>query len=91
MLALMNLVLRIPDELAARLGAPGANLERQALEALVVDGYRGGRLSKDELARVLGLDGGDAIDGVLKAHEVYETCTVADINQEVATLAQLGF
>ena len=87
----MNLVLRIPDELAARLGAPGADLERQALEALVVDSFRAGRLNKDELARVLRLDGGDAIDGLLKAHDVYEPCTVDDVHRDVATLVQLGF
>ena len=47
----MNLILRIPDELATRLGAPSADLERQALKAIVVDGFRAGRLNKDELPR----------------------------------------
>ena len=87
----MNLTLRIPDDIAARLGATGPDLERQALEALVVESFRGGRLNKDELAQVLGLDGGDQIDGFLKAHDVFEPCTVEDISRDVATLAQLGY
>jgi hypothetical protein len=87
----MNLTLRIPDALAARLGGPGADLERLALEALVVDGFRAGRLNKDELGRALGLDGGDAIDGLLKAHDVFEPCSVEDVNREVKTLSKLGF
>ena len=87
----MNLTLRIPDEIAARLGATGAALERQALEALVADSFRAGRLNKDELAQVLGLDGGDQIDGFLKAHDVFEPCTVEDIHRDAATLAQLGY
>jgi hypothetical protein len=87
----MNLTLRIPDEIAARLGAPGLDLGRQALEALVAESFRAGRLSKDELAQVLALDGGDQIDGFLKAHDVFEPCTVEDINRDVATLARLGY
>ena len=87
----MNLTLRIPDEFAARLGATGPDLERQALEALVLEKFRAGHLNKDELAQVLGLDGGDQIDGFLKAHDMFEPCTVEDIDRDVATLAQLGY
>jgi len=87
----MNITVRIPDELAARLGASGLDLERQALEALVLEKFRAGRLNKDELAQVLGFDGGDQIDGFLKAHDVFEPGTVEDINRDVATLAQLGY
>ncbi len=87
----MNLTLQIPDEIATRLSATGPDLERQALEALVVESFRAGRLNKDELAQVLGLDGGDQIDGFLKAHDVFEPCAVEDINRDVATLAQLGY
>jgi hypothetical protein len=36
----MNLTIRIPDALAARLRASGADLERQALEAPVVPNGR---------------------------------------------------
>jgi hypothetical protein len=87
----MNLTLRIPDEIATRLGATGPDLERQALEAFVVESFRAGRLNKDELAQVLGLDGGGQIDGFPKAHDVFEPCTVADIDRDVATLARLGY
>jgi hypothetical protein len=87
----MNLTLRIPDEIATRLGATGPALERQALEALVAEKFRAGRLNKDELAQVLGLDGGDQIDGFLKAHEVFEPCAVEDIHRDVETLVQLGY
>ena len=87
----MNLTVRIPDELAARLGAAGPDLERQALEALVLECFRAGRLNKDDLGRVLGLDGRDHVDGFLKAHDVFEPCTVEDINRDVETLVRLGY
>jgi len=85
----MNLVLHIPDDLAERLGASG-DVERQALEALVLESYRTGRISTDELGRVLGLDGLDAIDGFLKAHEIYEPYTLADFEREQQALDRLG-
>jgi hypothetical protein len=85
----MNVTLRIPDELAARLATGGAGLERQALEALVIEGFRSGRLSKDDLGAALGLDGGDQIDGFLKAHDVFEDCTLEDIDIDIATVAQI--
>ncbi len=87
----MNLTLRIPDELATRLGADGRDLERQALEALVLEGFCTGRVNKDELSRVLGLDGHDQLDGFLKSHDVFEPCTVEDVNRDVEALVRLGF
>jgi len=85
----MNLVLHIPDDLAERLGA-GGDMERQALEALAAEAYRAGRISTDEVGRVLGLDGLDAIDGFLKAHEIYEPYTLADFEREQQALDRLG-
>lgn len=51
----MNITVRIPDDLAEKLGA-GGDLSRQALEALALDAFRAGRLAKPELARLLGAD-----------------------------------
>ena len=86
----MNLVLHIPDDLAVRLSASG-DVERQALEALAVEAYRFGRLTKPELRRLLGFETRAALDTVLKAHEVYEPYTVEEIQQEVAAVQRLGF
>jgi len=62
------------------------------LEALIVESFRDGRLNKDELAqRGSASMAGDQIDGFLKAHDVFEPCTVEDINRDAATLAQLGY
>jgi hypothetical protein len=85
----MNLVVHIPDELAERLSADG-DVERLALEALVLEGFRAGRISTDELDRVLGLGGLDEIDGFLKAREIYEPYTLADFEREQQALDRLG-
>jgi hypothetical protein len=84
----MNLVLRIPDDLAERLSAAG-DVERQALEALAADAYRAGRLTKPELCRMLGL-GRIELDGFLKAHEVYEPYALADFERERQVLESVS-
>jgi hypothetical protein len=43
--------LRIPDDFASRIAAQGGDLERRALEALVLEEFRAGRISKGELRR----------------------------------------
>jgi hypothetical protein len=64
----MDITLHIPDEIARRLGAVG-EIERRALEALALEEYRLGHLSKPELRRLLGFEAGRALDEFLQAHE----------------------
>jgi hypothetical protein len=85
----MNLVLHIPDDFAEQLSA-GGDVERQALEALALESYRAGRLTKAELRRLLGIESRYALDGFLKAHDVYEPYTLEDLERERATFQRLG-
>ncbi|HLY55504.1 MAG TPA: UPF0175 family protein [Stellaceae bacterium] len=85
----MNLVLRIPDDLAERLSAAG-DVERQALEALAADAYRHGRLTKPELRRMLGFQVLDELDHFLKEHGVFEPYTMADLERERQAFDRLG-
>jgi hypothetical protein len=87
----MNVTVRIPDELAARLSAEGGDLERRALEALVLEEFRASRLSKAELRRALGFAVLDDVDGFLKAHGVFEEYSLAELDREVAAMKRLGF
>ena len=86
----MNLVLRIPDDIAARLSEPGADLEREALEALVLEKYRVGKVTTEELRRTLGFETRYELDGFLKAHGVFMDYTLADLERERRTLDALG-
>jgi len=86
----MNLVLHIPDDLVERLSVSG-DIERQALEALAIEAYRSGRLSMPELRRLLGFGTCGALDGFLKAHNVFEPYTVAGIERERQDAQHLGF
>jgi hypothetical protein len=86
----MNLTVTLPDDIAARLAADGADLERRALEALVAEEYRAGRLNKPDLRLLLGFETGYEIDGFLKAHSIYHDYTLADLEREREAFARLG-
>jgi hypothetical protein len=73
----MDLTLRIPDDLAARLGAPG-DLTRRALEALAAEEYRAGRLARPDLRRLLGFATSDESDRFLETRGIGEATTERD-------------
>ena len=86
----MELTVQIPDELAARMGASGGDLSRRALEALALEEFKSGRITKPELRRLLGFGTRYQLDGFLKAHDVYEDYTMEDLEQELEALKRLG-
>lgn len=85
----MNITLRIPDDVAQRLGTQ-TELERKALEAFALEEFRQGRIHKPELRRMLGFETRVELDGFLKSHTVFEPYTVADFEREQQTLDRLG-
>jgi uncharacterized protein YgbK (DUF1537 family) len=87
----MNLIVQIPDDVARRLAAAGGDLSRRALEALALEEYKLGHLTKPELRRLLGFGTRDALDGFLKAHDVFETYSLDDLERERRDLQRLGF
>jgi hypothetical protein len=87
----MNVVVEIPDDLAARLSAAGGDLSRRALEALAADEYKHDRLTKPELQRLLGIETSFHLDEFLKAHDVWIEYTREDADREIRGLERLGF
>jgi hypothetical protein len=87
----MELTVQIPDELASRMSASGADLSRRALEALALEEFKSGRITKPELRRLLGYGTRYRLDGFLKAHGVYEDYTMEDFERDRDALKQLGF
>lgn len=87
----MDLTFQIPDDLARRLSAGSADLPRRALEALALQEYRDGRLTKAELRRLLGFETRAALDEFFKAHNIMLDYTIEDLEQERRDLRRLGF
>jgi hypothetical protein len=87
----MQVTFDIPDHVAERLNAAGGDLPRRALEALALGEYKRGRLTKPELRDLLGFGTGDALDGFLKAHGIFEPYSLDDLARERRDLERLGF
>jgi hypothetical protein len=87
---IMNLTVHIPDDIAQRLSADAATLERRALEALVAEEYRAGRLTRPDLRRLLGFQTGSEIDGFLKVHDIYDGITLEELNRQLDDLDRIG-
>jgi hypothetical protein len=86
----MDVIVRIPDDLAVRLGAEG-DLPRRALEALALEEYKSGHISKADLRRLLGFSTRYELDGFLKAHSVWTDYTIDDFQHDREDLRRLGF
>jgi hypothetical protein len=86
----MEITVCIPDDLAERLGT-AVELERRALEALTLEEYKLGHLTKAELRRLLGFGTRYALDGFLKAHQVFEPYSLDDLERERRDLHRQGF
>jgi hypothetical protein len=79
--AYTEITLRIPDDLARRLGT-GGGVERRVLEALALDEFKLGHLSRAELRRLLGFGTRAKLDEFLTAHEVFGTYTPEDLERD---------
>jgi predicted HTH domain antitoxin len=77
----MQITVQLPDDLA-RHPDPG----REALEALAIEGFRSGALSRFEAAQLLGF-GRLEFDGFLKERNIMEGAyDVEDLAQDVRSL-----
>ena len=80
----MQVTVQIPDELAKILGAEG-DLSRRVVEALLVEEYRSGRLTKPQLRTALNIETSHELDGFLKRHHVW-----IDYDEHESALEQSG-
>jgi len=87
----MNVTIKIPDDVAERLAAKGGDLSRRTLEALALEEYKQGNLTKPELRRLLGFSTRYELDGFLKSHGVFEPFSLDDLERERRDLRRLGF
>lgn len=83
----MNVTLRIPDDIAERLAAGGADLERDALEGFALEAFRAGRITRHELRVLLGITSRHELDGFLKGRGVHDPVTIQDIRRDLEDLS----
>jgi hypothetical protein len=85
----MQLIIEIPDELAAALASGGADPARAALEAIGLEAYRERRIGSLQLRMFLGIPSRYELDGFLKAHRI-EKYTAEDFEHDLAAIGVSG-
>ena len=77
----MQITLDVPDEIAEGL----EDLPRALLESFAVEGYRSGKLTEEQVRKILGYGTRMQVDGFLKEHGVYLDYTLEDLDRETET------
>lgn len=78
----------LPEDIAKRLKSAWPDVSRRALEAVAVEGYRDGALTRDQVGRLLGLSFGDT-EAFLKRHRAHLAYDEDDFEQDRRDLERL--
>lgn len=81
----MQITLELPDDVAKGLEAQVKNLPRAVLESFALEGYRSGKLTEEQVRKILGYGTRMQVDGFLKEHGVYLDYKLEDVDRESET------
>jgi hypothetical protein len=77
----MRITLELPDEIAGEL----SDLPRALLESFALESYRSGKLTEEQVRKILGYGTRMQVDGFLKEHGMYLNSTLEDLDRDTAT------
>jgi predicted HTH domain antitoxin len=77
----MTVQLDLPEDVASAF--TGEDLSRAVLESLALEGYRSGRLSEEQVRRMLGFESRFQVHEFLKQHDAYLNYTMEDLEQDL--------
>ena len=85
----MQVTLEIPDDVAESLGGPRGTMARTVMEALAVEGYRGGALTTKQVRLLLGHASRWETEDFLSAHGVWPGITADEAAEDSRALRAL--
>ena len=77
----MNLGIELPEDIAQQLEAAWHDMPRRALEAIAVEGYRSGALTRGQVGRLLGFSFWET-EAFLKERQAYLPYDENDLEQD---------
>ena len=80
----MQITLDISEDIAREFAMNAEALSRAALEALAIEGARSGKVTTEQVRRLLGFSTRYEADGFLKQHKVYHSLTREDVHRDAA-------
>ena len=86
----MTIILNLPEDIAKDLARQGEDLSRTALESLALEEYRLGRVTEEQIRRMLGFESRFQVHAFLKQHNTYLDYTEKDLEQDLATARRLS-
>lgn len=81
----MNVAIELPEDIARQLSSSWGDMPRRALEAVALEGYRSGALSRGQVGRLLGLNFWET-EAFLKERQAYMPYEESDMAQDRAEL-----
>jgi hypothetical protein len=85
----MQVMVEIPDNLAAQVIPAGQDPARALLEDALVQAYRENRVSGRELMEALGIATRYELDGFLKARQVWIGYTLEELDRDRETMERI--
>ena len=85
----MEVSIRVPDRIGAKLKSRGKDLPRRTLEALATSGYREGLLTAAEVQEMLDLSSRWETDELLKQSGAWMGYSEKDLRKDAETLERL--
>lgn len=86
----MQVTVDLPDDISRALEGRWPDLNRQALEAIAVEGYRTGALTENQVQRLLALDSRFEVHALLKEHRIPLRYTISDLEDDLTAHRELG-
>jgi predicted HTH domain antitoxin len=83
----MTVPIELPEEIARQLEASWRNVPRRALEAVALEGYRSGALTRGQAGQLLGLDFWE-VEAFLKERQALLPYGHADLEADRTDLAR---
>jgi predicted HTH domain antitoxin len=84
----MHIALELPEDIAKHLENAWRDVPRGTLEAIAVEGYRDGALTRDQVGRLLGLSFWET-EAFLKERKAFLAYTEEDFEQDRKDLDRL--
>jgi predicted HTH domain antitoxin len=84
-----RIVVELPDDIAKRLESAWRDVSRGTLEAIALEAYRDGTLSREQVGRVTGLSFW-ATEAFLKERQAYLDYDERDLDDDLRDLDRLG-
>jgi hypothetical protein len=86
----MQVNIELPEDIARAMIADGQDLTRAAEQSIALEGYRSGRLSEEQVRRLLGFESRLQVHSFLKAHQVYLTYSDKDLDRDLETAGKFS-